>query len=311
MKIKRQSRKHEHSGRQLSFSSPQAIPIKVKHQNWDGLAFIFFFVAVIGSFLFEVLIVVPKIYSKDANSISPIVHNTIGLYILHNIMGNFIQIIRHQSTIRGQLLISNNNSSSSVNNQRYCWTCETYTPPRSYHCPSCDVCILKQDHHCSFAKSCIGFNNFRYFISLLFHIAIGSFYCTTLNMFFIWDLLGGFTLYNFLSHTFPFLFWLFGRLHWYSTICCLISIINIAACLFTTGLIFYHCSTMIVGQTVHERAKSIQIYDLGCWKLNCEQSFGSNWKIVLISPLIPSKLPGNGKDFPTRQDYHLNSSKTK
>ena len=328
MKIKSKSRKNDSSFAGLSSPLPgsyaatsKAIsgPIQYKNRNWDDLAFVFFFVAVLGTFIFETSIVIPKIYSKDSHSSAgPVIHYVAGLFILHNILGNFIQIIRHQSTIKGKLLLFGNLPSSSfsskissANNQRYCFTCETYLPPRSYHCSSCGVCILKRDHHCTFARACIGYDNYRYFIALIFYISIGSLYVSILNMFFIWDLLGGFTFYNFMSHTFPFIFWLFGLLHWYSTMCCLISIINIAAFLFTTGLVFYHGSMVIANQTVHERAKSITDFDLGNWRSNVEQSFGSRWILTFISPIIYSKLPGNGKDFPSKRDYNLNSPKTK
>ena len=41
------------------------------------------------------------------------------------------------------------------------------------------------------------------------------------------------------------------------------------------------------------------MYDLG-FKENMKETFGVNWKISWMFPLIPSPLPGNGINFKTR-----------
>lgn len=212
--------------------------------DWDNFAFVFFVIAIIGTFIFELLIVCKTIYPKQ--SIWPKIHWIMGCFILHNIMGNFVMIIYYKSTIKGKLIQS---SSSTINRGHVCFTCESTSPARSYHCSNCNVCILKRDHHCTFARTCIGYFNYRYFISLIMHIFIGSLYATTLNMMYIWKLLGGFNLINLCAHTFPFIFWMFGKLPFYQTFCCIISVINIAASFFTLGLLFYYGSMVIVNQT--------------------------------------------------------------
>ncbi|RCN35775.1 DHHC zinc finger domain protein [Ancylostoma caninum] len=45
---------------------------------------------------------------------------------------------------------------------RYCHSCHANSPPRAYHCPVCDVCCFRRDHHCSFGAVCVGHFNQSY-----------------------------------------------------------------------------------------------------------------------------------------------------
>lgn len=64
---------------------------------------------------------------------------------------------------------------------RYCYTCETHTPPRCSHCYDCKVCVLRRDHHCVFFGQCVGFRNYRYFLSCLLFMWSGLLYATLMN----------------------------------------------------------------------------------------------------------------------------------
>lgn len=64
---------------------------------------------------------------------------------------------------------------------RYCYSCETHTPPRCSHCHDCNVCVLRRDHHCVFFGQCVGFRNYRYFLTCLFFMWAGLLYAVVMN----------------------------------------------------------------------------------------------------------------------------------
>ncbi|CAN3355690.1 palmitoyltransferase Erf2p [Diutina catenulata] len=52
-------------------------------------------------------------------------------------------------------------------NVKFCPTCKIWRPPRTSHCHTCDVCVIKHDHHCIFLNNCVGHRNYRYFLYFL------------------------------------------------------------------------------------------------------------------------------------------------
>lgn len=96
---------------------------------------------------------------------------------------------------------------------RYCYVCESHTPPRCSHCYDCNVCVLRRDHHCVFFGQCVGFRNFRYFLSCLLFMWCGLLYATLMNAeVFIVILKEGVTVHSVLLLFVPWIMLLSGKI---------------------------------------------------------------------------------------------------
>ncbi|XP_012662346.1 probable palmitoyltransferase ZDHHC19 [Otolemur garnettii] len=60
---------------------------------------------------------------------------------------------------------------------QWCQKCCFHRPPRTYHCPWCNICVEDFDHHCKWVNNCIGHRNFRFFMLLVLSLCL---YLTTL-----------------------------------------------------------------------------------------------------------------------------------
>lgn len=58
----------------------------------------------------------------------------------------------------------------------FCEKCQHARPPRCHHCSICDRCVLQFDHHCIWVNNCVGYANYRSFVSLLFFLLSGCLY---------------------------------------------------------------------------------------------------------------------------------------
>ncbi|XP_037381262.1 palmitoyltransferase ZDHHC19 isoform X1 [Talpa occidentalis] len=61
---------------------------------------------------------------------------------------------------------------------QWCQKCCFHRPPRTYHCPWCNICVEDFDHHCKWVNNCIGHRNFRFFMLLVLSLCLYS--CTML-----------------------------------------------------------------------------------------------------------------------------------
>ncbi|KAJ1626264.1 DHHC palmitoyltransferase-domain-containing protein [Pavlovales sp. CCMP2436] len=50
---------------------------------------------------------------------------------------------------------------------RWCWHCKIWRPPMANHCPTCNRCFLKLDHHCPWTGNCIAAHNIRLFWAMI------------------------------------------------------------------------------------------------------------------------------------------------
>jgi len=58
----------------------------------------------------------------------------------------------------------------------YCERCLIHRPPRTHHCPVCDVCVLRRDHHCWFGGACVGHANHRYYLCAVTYMFAAAIY---------------------------------------------------------------------------------------------------------------------------------------
>ncbi|XP_036076403.1 probable palmitoyltransferase ZDHHC24 isoform X2 [Rousettus aegyptiacus] len=84
---------------------------------------------------------------------------------LLNLLGNVGLFLRSDPSIRGVMLAGRGLGQGWA----YCYQCQSQVPPRSRHCSTCRVCILRRDHHCLLLGRCVGFHNYRPFLGLLLH----------------------------------------------------------------------------------------------------------------------------------------------
>ncbi|XP_059133266.1 palmitoyltransferase ZDHHC19 isoform X1 [Peromyscus eremicus] len=57
---------------------------------------------------------------------------------------------------------------------QWCSKCCFHRPPRTYHCPWCNICVEDFDHHCKWVNNCIGHRNFRLFMVLVLSLCLYS-----------------------------------------------------------------------------------------------------------------------------------------
>ncbi|KAG5900477.1 hypothetical protein JTB14_010889 [Gonioctena quinquepunctata] len=243
----------------------------------------FVFVIIPLIYYFELFVVMPRYYRQW--SLSYNFHFLIGTFILFNVCSNFIAIVMCDTSIRGRVL-----STDLSPGGRFCSVCEAIGPPRSWHCETCNVCILKRDHHCMFTSCCIGNDNHRYFLVFVFYMFVATMYASYYNYYFLWDYITFDSWKSIFKIVFPlatlFMEWTENQLYVF------FMIIVLLGGAFTGALLQFHVDLMLRSVTTHERNTKGK-YDRGKWK-NIEVVLGCRWYLVWLTPWVDSKLPCDG-----------------
>lgn len=238
---------------------------------------------------FELWVVFPELF-KDAFK-NYIFHFILGNFMMINIVGNFTYAVLHDTSVERTIIPVS--QASVQNGWRLCVTCETLAPARSWHCNTCNVCILKRDHHCIFMGCCIGHFNHRFFLVFLFYMLLATSYAFFYNNYFIWNRIHFEFPMSIIKIIFPLAIFAFGFDDSMDQFYLLLYIICLIGMLYTSVLFTYHMQLVLNGCVANESNKKDYTYNFG-WQQNMKEVFGKRWYLTWIFPYIKSDLPQNG-----------------
>ncbi|XP_070464290.1 palmitoyltransferase ZDHHC19-like isoform X2 [Equus przewalskii] len=55
---------------------------------------------------------------------------------------------------------------------QWCPKCRFHRPPRTHHCPRCNICVEDFDHHSRWVNNCIGHRNYRLYLLLVLSLCL-------------------------------------------------------------------------------------------------------------------------------------------
>ena len=170
----------------------------------------------------------------------------------------------------------NNLYFQQLEKRTYCFKCLFVKEARTHHCRTCNKCVRRMDHHCPWTGNCVGEENIAFFIQFLFY-ASSTILIAIFTEFFL--LVFGF--FSFKDEVIR----IFMGFHLFMGFLVGLSIFY---------LFFYQVQNVMVNlTTVEDYIKGASVrkpFDKG-WKLNLEDIFGKNYKIInIILPIRAQRL---------------------
>jgi len=174
-----------------------------------GLVLFVFFLSLMGMIMYSYLFDVCKLYFLITQSETLVTALVIfGLIIGLNLLFNFLMAVftkpggtqhlkymARLEALEGVSLAQENDYDSddeigdnSYNKGKVCLKCKSFKPLRAHHCSICNACVLRMDHHCPWISNCVGHNNHRYFLLLLFYVVVGSGFYSVMSLPIVFDL---------------------------------------------------------------------------------------------------------------------------
>jgi len=174
----------------------------------------------------------------------------------------------------------------------FCIECHHHRPPRSHHCPVCDVCILKRNHHCFFTGACIGLGNQRHFIQFLMWTSLAIIWalwriCPLLSIYYFpLELSVKAVIGYFLPPFFIFLP-LLGYCTWTGAFFIYLVTFLVLALLISGSLFLSQTKLILLNQTEYEHSKQIKTYAQRGIVFNLKLIFGPNLILMPLACLLP------------------------
>eukprot|EP00656_Telonema_subtile_P002803 TRINITY_DN11280_c0_g1_i1.p1 TRINITY_DN11280_c0_g1~~TRINITY_DN11280_c0_g1_i1.p1 ORF type:complete len:336 (+),score=41.01 TRINITY_DN11280_c0_g1_i1:187-1194(+) len=162
---------------------------------------------------------------------------------------------------------------------KWCRTCHIYRPPRTKHCPVCDNCVDRFDHHCPWVGTCIGRRNYRYFFGFISVTFINACYTLTASVLLLHQKHDGqdSRVGEAFAHS------------WYWIVAVAISALAVPL---VGSLVFYHIHLIRSNKTTNEDLNSVYETETNPFHLGC---CGNLNTVVLgtqrASRLVPSATP--------------------
>ena len=212
------------------------------------------------------------------------------LFLWVNVVLNFYKAVTEDVSTRRLTLLN-----AAQEGWVYCQWCKGHAPPRSHHCPICDVCVLRRDHHCYFTGRCVGLHNHRYFIMFMLYASLGCLYGFVLSVMYIIQEEGGFTFRIPFALILPVLAKMSGQMPVHMFIS-FMSSCSAGAGFISASFLVIQLMLFLKGQTFHELRRGLANYNRGFLN-NLEELLGKYWWVSWIFPLIPSPLPLDGSSY--------------
>lgn len=181
----------------------------------------------------------------------------------------------------------------------FCHQCQLNAPPRSFHCPVCNFCVLRRDHHCSFTGCCVGHFNQRFFLCAVVNLLPVSATCFIINLFMMLLSFPHIALPNVIYVMFPHLALIFGFISIYQFFMVAAFAMSAIVFVFNSYLVAAQIFCLSKGHTRIEYLMDIHAYNLGFWA-NLQQGLGKYWPLAFLSPFINLQLQSDGLSFRTR-----------
>lgn len=233
-------------------------------------------------FMFEMSIVRPIIIKTyNYGLIKYIFHTLCPTFIFINIIGNTMMCILTDTSLK-----------TSEKNGKFCEICKLHRSERTWHCPTCNICILRRDHHCCFFSRCIGLKNLRFYVLYLGYNFLSLVYATFYNYYYVSTKLDNDILLSALTMINPFLRHITAELLSMRDLYMFFLFLNVSLVIWCGALFWIHIRNVFYGVTTREYTLS-QIKEKRNLKQNLVKAFGVKWYLAVICPFVYSPVPAD------------------